>query len=519
MIKTLKVLPHGGINRIFPEHKLVGKETQKVQALENLLSLDGRIQLFSGATALNSSALSGDIKWAKRIYCEIGGDRRRYQFCVSAGKFYKLNEALGTLNQVTIDNSVDPYMETDVYPIDCTMKVAEQVTTYLVDGKNFYKFVPNEAGEWNKLPTKTDVDGNDVEPIFVAEYLDRLAVLTKNRNVLILSKNLDPETLNDATDSVLVDLPSGNGGFPVGLIVFRGFLWIIHEDYIAPLSGSSPSTFGVKPGDVIRGFGSRAPRSIVNLKTHFSFLNSRDNEVYVSGGTVDSTEQLSQELDFKSLVSSVKSNLTTCHLDTTLNCLRIAYVAAGEAALNDEEIYSLDEKKWCGQTRDRYVSCYSQWNGNGDDGRVITGRSDTGKLMWEDESLGFDGSAIHYKLATASYVADEDTGDVQFEEFFLDLKASGNYNIPLAYYLDSRITTSGVEQVNMQGEIINLGLIEISDQNSFLNRAIPFIDYSRGRMIRFEIEENQANRRFELYGIYAKYNTLETKAAKYIYGR
>lgn len=516
----LKVFPHGGLNLKFPEHKIVGKESHSVLELKNLISLDGKIRIFKGASRLNTTALGSDVKWQKRIYYQDSGDRKRFTFCVIGGYMYKLDESTNTLNQVAIDGSYSTQINPDFYPIDATIQVSGIVSTFLVDGKYFYKFNGNAAGSWERLPIKTDVDGNTIEPIYITEYLDRLWVLSKEQNVLIGSKNLNPENFNDATDSILIVTPAGNGGFPTALHVHRGYLFVLHEDYFVPLSGSSPATFGIRPGDVIHGFGTAAPRSVVNLKTRFGFLNSEDNEFYSTGGTLDSTDKtpLSDDIELKNLINPVKSHLTVCHLDKNLNILRISYVLSGESSLNAEEIYSLTEKKWCGQTRDRHISCYSQWHGNGDDGRIVTGRSDTGLLMWEDESINFDSTAINFKFVSASYIVDG-VSEVQFEEFFIDAKPYGNFAIPLSYYLDTRMTTSAYDNVNMQGEIINLGLIEIADQNYFLNRILPLIDRSKGRMIRFQIEQQATNRLFELVGIYANYNLQQTPSSKYIPGK
>ena len=519
-MSTLKINPHGGINRIFPQHRLVGKEVQKVQALENMLDLNGKTAIIGGAARIAQTALPGDIKWAKRIYYKIGGDDKRDQFVLSAGKIYKLDESTGTFNQSLISNSADISLDSNFYPIDCSIKIAEQVSTFLVDGTYFYKFNGNQSGAWDRLPVKLDIDGNTIYPIFIIEYLDRLWCLVKGKNILLGSKNLNPESFDNATDSILVELPSGNGGFPTGLVVINGFLTVIHEDYYVPVTGSSPSTFGVRPGDVVYGYGSRAPRSILNLKTEFAFLNSTDNEIYTSGGTLASTNRLPLSFDIalRNLIDPVKANLTVLHYDSNLRCIRVGYVLSGESLLNAEEIYSLDEKKWCGQTRNRNISCYCQWNGKNDDGRLLTGRSDTGLVMWNDANINFDGTAIHYKWVSASYMSGDETADIEFERFYLDLKSLGNFNIQLSYYLDTRFTTVGTESVNMQGEIINLGLIEIGEQDIFLNPILPLIDKCRGRMIRFQIEGNQLNTKLEFYGLYADYNLQESKTSKYIYG-
>lgn len=515
----LKIIPTGGLNKRFPEHKLVSKKTQMVNELRNLLSLDGRIKKVHGATKLDSTSQPDSCSWAERIYYNDGGDRKKYLFAILDRKMYKFNEGSSSLDQVKIDESMTVQIEDDVYPISTQVKSSGTEITMLVDGKYFYKFEPNEGGLWERLSDKVDADGTTLEPVDVVEYLDRAWILCKDRNVLIGSKNGSPEVFDDASDSPIVVLPTGKGGFPQKLIVHRGFLYVIHEDYFCPLSGHSYSTFGIKPGDVIYGYGTQAPRSVVGLKTHFGFLNADDNEYYTTGGTLDSTDKapLSYPVQIAKLINPFMAHKTVAALDTNENVIRISYVGTGETTLNREIMYSLNEETWCGETRGRNISCYAQWNGHDDEGQMITGRDDVGNLMWEKEQdLNFDGNPIHFKLVTGSYEVDE-TGDVIFEEFFIDAKPTGQ-TIEMAYYLDARFTTRGDEQTDLQGEVFSLGHVLFAEQGVFLQRILPKIDRSRGRMIRFQFEDQVVNKKFELYGIYAEYNTLSNKTSKYIHG-
>lgn len=513
-MSKLKISANAGINRRFPEHKIVGEKKQYVQQLLNLLNLDLKTYLVGGGSRYNTNAISGDIKWSKKIYYSIGGDDLKEQFVVSAGKIWKGNEQDKTFNQVLINNSLDPSLDQTFYPIDAVIKVAEQVTTFLVDGTFFYKFNGNGAGEWEQLTAKTDVDGNTIQPIYIAEYLDRLWVIVKHKNILIFSKNLNPENFNDSTDAGIVDLSPGKGGFPQALIIHNGFLNVVHEDYIVPITGSSVSSFGVKPGDYIYGRGTRAPRSVVGVSEDFGFLNSNDNEFYMFS---DLETPLSYDIKLSELINPVKANFTVAHFDTQLNAIRFSYVLTGEVQLNAEEIYSRIEQKWCGQTRGRNISTYSQWNGRGDDGKLCTGRSDSGILMVNDASLNFDGNAIHYKWVSASYIAAEDEV-CNFEIFELDMKSQENIGLPLQYFLDTRLTTSGLESVNGEGEVYNLGFVNFSEQKTFLNRCNPFIDRRKGRMIRFQIEETAPNRVFEFYGINVIYNKDQRIFSKVLLG-
>jgi len=521
------VAPHGGLNLRFPQHRLTDRKTQKVRRLVNFISLDGVIKKMKGAERYDSTSRGASCTWLKRIYYEDSGDKKRYLFAIIDGKMFRGTDHNQLLNQVKISKSFDSLIDPNVFPLDCTIKVADVVSTFVVDGKNFFKFNGNDGGEWEKLPTKNDIDGNAIEPIDMVEYLDRAFVLVKNRNVIIHSKNLNPEVYDDSTDCGIIDCPAGKGGFPQKLIVHRGFLFVVHEDYIAPISGSSTATFGIRPGDIIHGYGTRAPRSVLNLKTKFGFLNSYDNEYYTTTGTQDGTNEtpVSYEAPLSRLMNLVKAKDTVAHLDTELNCIRISYVPAGGSRLNEEILLSLTEGegrdgggKWCGQTRGFGINCYAQWNGRNDQNELTIGRSDSGLVMFMNRTQNIDGSPMFVDFVSADY-SDDETSELQFEEFWIDGKPTGDFGIPFSYYLDSRLTTVGQQDLEMTGEQINLGLIEIADQETFVNGFRPRIDRSKGRMIRFQITGNLLNRDIEFNTIHVFYNKQFTKFSKTLVGR
>ena len=513
----LNALPHGGINRIFPEHRLTTAEEQKVRELTNLMSLNGSIYKIPGSIRYDS-AKGGFVRWAKRIYYTDTGQRKRTQFQAIGKRMYALDEDTGNVNQVPIDGKLEEtFLNDSGFFRDTTLKIAETVTTYLVDGKDMFKYDGNNSGNWDKILNLKDVDGETIEPIDIVSYLDRAFVLDGIKNRLYYSKTRNPEVFNDSDSAGYIELPPGNGGFPKSLMLFRGYLYIVHEGYITPMSGKTQSTFGIPPGNIIWGFGSTATRSVVNLKNTFAFLNTEDNEYYETAGTLDTTSKvpLSYELDLKSLINPNKADQTTATVHD--NLLYISYVKNGEALLNAEVIYSIIEEKWCGQTEDRHVACYSPWNGLGDKNELIIGRSDEGTIMKTGTGLDYDELPVHYKFISASYLIDHVT-DVNFEYLWVDGKPTGDHQIPLYYYIDTQLTTRGENNVYMQGEVTGVGFVTFADQTSFINQVIPKLDRSRGRAIRFQFEETIKERDFEIFGLFAQYNALGTKTTKHILG-
>lgn len=526
MTHTLTIAPHSGIVKKLPEHKIEGKKEQYLFEALNYIDFDGRLRTMSGNERYDATAKDGLPQWAKRIYYNVGGDDLRHMFAVIGGKMYKSQDINRTLNQVKIDGSLDFTMDVNSVPMDASIEVSGNVITYVVDGTFFYKFVPNAEGVWEKLPIKQDVDGNDIEPIDICLYQDRLFVLVKRKNIILFSKNLDPETYDDSTDAGLIQLPPGDGGYPQKLFVHRGFLHVMHEDYFSPISGNSALTYGVNPGDIVYGYGTRAPLSVVNLGRYFGFLDAHDNEYYLSSGTLDSTQKtsLSDAVQIKFLINPVKANLTCAVKDPNLNCLRISYVPTGEAVCNRELLFSLEEEKWAGETYGKKISRYCLWSGPGDASELLTLRADVGLIMFE--GVGYNLDAIHggasspqrYRFITGDY-ADDYITDCQFLEFFVDARPFGTLTkLPLGYYLDARITTQGLEQITLQGEIINLGLIEISDQNVMFERVLPLINRSKGRMIRFVSDETVSDTSREIYTFYAKFNKQNTRITKWTSG-
>jgi len=522
----LTIAPHSGILKKLPEHKIAGKKEQYLFEAINYIDLNGRLATMPGNERYDATAKTGLPNWGKRIYYKIGDDDYRHMFVTIGGKMYKSQDYNRTLNQVKISDSMDISIDTDSVPFEASMEVSGNVVTYMVDGTYFYKFVPNAEGVWERLPAMTDVDGNTIYPTDICFYQDRFFILVKRRNVILFCKNLNPENWNDSTDAGLIQLPSANGGYPTKLFVHRGFLHVMHQDYFSPISGNSALTYGVNPGDIVYGYGSQAPLSICNLKRYFAFLNSEDNEIYFSAGTLDSTSKvpISEPIDLKTLMNTNKSNLTACIHDPNIDCLRVSYVPTGEAVPNKEAIFSLTEEKWAGETYDKNISRYFLWNGPGDNSELMTLRSDTGLVMFEGRGLNLDAivggasSPQLYRFITGDY-ADDYLTDCQFTEFFIDAKSFGTLTkLPLAYYLDARITTRGLEQVTLQGEVTSLGLIEISEQNILLERIMPLIDRSKGRMIRFQSEEIVSDTTREIYSISVAYNKQNTRVTKWTVG-
>lgn len=516
----LVIAPHAGLMKRLPEHRIVGEKKQYLYEAINYIDLDGRLRTMNGNTRYNSTAVPGLPQWGKRFYYLIGTDLFRSTFAVIGGIMYKGDDGSGTFNRVPINNAFDIQLDSSSVPMDAAIEVSGNVVRYLVDGTYFYKFVPNLAGEWERLMPSVDVDGVTIEPVDVVAYQDRLFILVKNRNVILFSKNLDPENFSDSTDAGLIQLPAGNGGYPQKLIVFNGFLNVMHEDYFAPITGSSAATYAVRPGDIVYGYGTRAPLSVTQVQDFWVFQNSSDNEIYQTSGTLGSTKSvpLSYQVQLGSLINPVKANLTACILDPSLDCIRVSYVKTADSVPNAELLYSINEEKWAGETYGKNIKRYFVWDGRGDSNELMTLRSDTGLFMFEGIGNNIDSGAQQYRFVTGDY-ADNYINDCQFTEFFVDALPTGSdNNMPLSYLLDARLTNGATEQVTLQGEVVTLGAISLGEQNVMFERIIPLIDKSKGRMIRFLSDETVRDTYREIYSFTATYNKQNTRVSKWTVG-
>lgn len=516
----LQIAPHNGLMKRLPEHKIVGDKKQYMLEAINYIDIDGRLRTMNGNTRYNSTAVSGLPQWGKRFYYLIGTDLFRNTFAVIGGRIYKGDDGSSTFNQVPINNAFDIELDHDSVPMDTAIEVSGNVVRYLVDGTNFFKWVPNLAGEWERLNTLVDVDGNNIEPVDIVAYQDRIFVLVKKRNVILFSKNLDPENFNDSTDAGLIQLPAGNGGYPQKLIVFNGFLNVMHEDYFAPITGSSAATYAVRPGDIVYGYGTRAPLSVTQVQDYWVFQNTSDNEIYQTAGTLGSTKSvpLSYPVQLGNLINPVKANLTACILDPNLDCLRVSYVQTADVICNAELLYSINEEKWAGETYGKNIKRYFVWDGRGDSNQLMTLRGDTGLFMFEGIGNNIDSGPQHYRFVTGDY-ADNYINDCQFTEFFVDALPTGSANnFPLSYLLDARLTNGATEQITLQGEVVTLGMISLGEQNVMFDRIVPLIDKSKGRMIRFLSDETVSDTYREIYSFVAAYNKQSTRKSKWTVG-
>lgn len=516
----LQIAPHSGLMKRLPEHKIVGEKKQYMLEAINYIDLDGRLRTMLGNTRYNSTEVSGIPQWGKRFYYLIGTDLFRNTFAVIGGVLYKGDDSSSQFNRVAINNAFDIQLDTTSIPMDAAIEISGNIVRYLVDGTYFYKFVPNLAGEWERLNPLVDVDGITIEPIDIVAYQDRLFILVKNRNVILFSKNLAPENFSDSTDAGLIQLPAGNGGYPQKLIVFNGFLNVMHEDYFAPVTGSSAATYAVRPGDIVYGFGTRAPLSVTEATDYWCFLNSEDNELYFTAGTIGSTSKIaiSHPVNLGALINPVKAHLTACIHDPNLDCIRVSYVQQADSVPNSEIIYSLNEEKWAGETYGKNIGRYFIWDGRGDSNQLMTLRNDIGLFMFEGVGNNIDSGPQHYRFVTGDY-ADNYINDCQFTEFFVDALPTGSANnMPLSYLLDARITNGATEQVTLQGEVVTLGMISLGEQNVMFERIMPLINNSKGRMIRFLVDETVSDTYREIYSFVASYNKQNTRVTKWTVG-
>jgi hypothetical protein len=108
---------------------------------------------------------------------------------------------------------------------------------FLVDGKYLWKHNGNNSNVWEKVKFE-DNEGKAQNPIDVIEHKDRLIII--NEKSLFISKNLDPEVFDDATDSIEIVVGSGKAkNLALGKI--EDNLFILTTEGIYRLAGDTIS--------------------------------------------------------------------------------------------------------------------------------------------------------------------------------------------------------------------------------------------------------------------------------------
>lgn len=477
---------------------------------ENWLSRDGIMTMPRGTDRVVSTTISDLITWTGRYHSiETGVISPKSFIYTQDGKLWIIDNNLRTATEVQSGLSIDAYPKHWLY------KVQTQTKLYLVDGINLYKHDGNNDNTFEKVDIE-DTGGDSILPIDVIEHKDRLCLLSKA--FIYISKNLDPDVFDDATDSIQIIVGSGKGqNFGFGKIPNNDTLYIFNTEGIFALYGDEisavASTFEIRLVDSRRIL---AGRSLVAVENALVFLADDYNIWSFNGNT---SQKLSHDEKLEDFVNRNRTALDKAVATYYNNYYMLSFVETGEATNNLEVFWDAFESK-CEFVRGRNVSCYLYVDPTIEIPFQQFGRSDINMLMWADTGYNFDGEAIKTKLWTKDITVKKGR-NVRFTAFYPEFEPKGARTIDIKYFLDGRLgdTTGDAQwEQSLQGEIRRLGAINIKNQSQFTDMVRPKISYAKGQSIAFYISIEAVDQRCDFKGVGMDYILKEMKNVKTVGG-
>lgn len=488
-----------GLNLTAPPQEVRREQGGSIQCtkLQNYIVRDRKLQKIGGTEAYNSTALTNPINWLTRSYHKRGdGSFRKVAFCMSGGKLYYGDDVAGTLTQVGGIGVFD----SDVYPLSADMQVSGNSILYMFSGEDeVVKYDGNGSFTWE--PTTINADLNRVV-IGGAVHISRMWYWAKDSSVITYSTTLAPEDFStDAGDIVVGEETDST----IKAVAVSGeTLYVFKNNSIWKLYGRTVSTFQFR--QITDKYGLADKRAIYPVGSGFVFMNEYDKELYFIQDTESSITPLTEvDIRLRSIIDHTKIDRVCMTVHDGL--FRCAFKHREDNIYPDTEIiYALNNlgqngsPRWS-MSRGAKINCYSTWQQQGDRNELVTGRSDTGKLMYHNRTKTFDGNAINTVMRTGEIVANEDMV-VEFYDFIVKGKPEMSEDeIFFRYFLNGRYSDRGEEKIDFSGEYFTKGTMKFSKQALFNDRIVPYHAYSMGNSISFEIEEVNTNMDMEIHSI------------------
>jgi len=506
MSRRLTVKFNGKIDRRSPRNE---GDINSPVVRENLLSRNGRVSTIDGTELACDTIFSGVPTWVGRYYTvETGAVSPKTFVYTQDGKIWIINDV--DRNAFVIKES----LKLHAYPKHVLFNIENQTRMYFIDNQYMYRYDGNADNEFVKVDL-LDSDENSVVPVDLIEHLDRLVVIS-NKYVFI-SKNLDPEVFDDATDSIQIIVGSGKG-INLALKKIEDTLFILNTEGIFVLNGDVISavaeTFEVALVDarnIIAG------RTAVNVEKAIIFL-ADDMELWSFDGSTSKMLSYSEKL--KDFINPYRDMLNKAVATYYNNYYMLSFVEHGYGENNLEIFYDTFEDK-IDFVRGRNVACYLDIDPTRELKYQQFGRSDAFKLMYSDRGYNFDGAGIHIRLRTRDITLDKQQ-NARILAFYPELESFGNKDLTISYHLDGRYSapTSGTPTFtqNLRGETKTLGAIYIPTQSNFVDRVRPKINYSKGRSITFDIDTYLLDTKVTLQSIGIEYVGKEVKKTEKVGG-
>lgn len=484
---------------------------------ENFLSRDGVLKKPLGFEKQLDVALSGVPTWMGRYYTvETGAISPKTFIYTQDGVLWFYNQ-LDRTATVAKEN-----LNTNAYPRHWPFKLQTQTIMYFVDGQNLFSYDGNEDFIFTEV-TITDTEGDTINPIDVIEHKDRLFLISEK--FLFVSKNLQPEVFNDATDSIQLVVGSGKGS-NLAVRKIEDKLYVLNTEGIFVLDGdvisAVASTFEIRLVDerkIIAG------RSAVKVEKAILFV-ADDLNIWSWDGIT--TTKMSHSEKIEDFLNDNRQQLDKMTATYFNNYYQLSIVEKGETKNTLEIWWDALESK-IEFVRGRYVSSYLEIDAAkeqiyqqigyssiaGDKGEATVSQN---TIMTTERGRNWEDEPIITRLRTRD-ITPQKGRNVRFLNFFPEIEPIGNFNVLILYLLDGRQsdfdnTAQWIQ--SLKGETHTLGAIEIANQAQTLYRVKPRINYARGTSISFFLKHETKNVRFNLIGITVEWAVKSIKKGRLI---
>ena len=494
----MQIEPVLGLDRVKPVHKLLMTQDGKCKCsiMLNYIARDDKVKKTSGTEAYNSTALTNAVSWVHRSYHKRADNTFvKRTFLFSGGQVYSGDDLTGTLTSRVAG------LNAQAIPLSATIQVSENSILYLFTGEDE---VQSYDGNGSYVWVKTGINVATGKTVVGAvTHLDRFWYWFKNSSSTIYSTTLKPENFTTDSDEIIVGQETDS--VIMALVVGANeTLYIFKNQSIWELYGRTPSTFQFRR--ITDKYGLASKRAIFGVGSGFVFLNEFDKELYFFGGTESSITPLTEDAIRLREILDI-THIRKVAMIVHKGLFRMAYTHMGDNGEQTRElVYPIAEPgsdglpKWS-MLRGTKVYSYSVWNQQGDNNELVTGRSDTGKIMYHERTNQFDGTNIYTQIRTREIVASEDKV-VRFKGFWIRGHPTGMAGtVTFNYYVNARTSSPGIGALAPQGERRVLGSIKISTQELFNNRIIPLHSSSLGNSISFELEDSSVDSIIELHSI------------------
>lgn len=488
MRETVKLTPNGRINR---RTVMTTIKDDEVVIRENLFvngSGKSTNKKFYGSDRLTTTSLGNTpVIWGTRYY----NVNQRVTFFFSSGNLYQQQEGGGT---TTLSPAVFSEDINNISPCSVQMQVSSARLLIFSEGgtTGMFSYDGNISMTFTK---QTAVTLNFVD---MAVHLDRLWGFEEDSEDLYFSKNLDPFNFTDSTDAGVVTVGPRRGAKIQRIMVLNETLFIWKNDSIWALEGKTPSEFRLTEIVSFKGLASRW--SLCMCENGITVGLMSDYEVWSFGGTVSSLQLLTYDLSLSGELSdgnSVQAIINKDKLNTVRavyhNFLyRMSFTESGETQNNLEYIYNFINKT-DSFTRGNSVGCYIHYDRIPDKNELVTGRSDIGRLMYQNRGQNWDNQATNasmtIKLRTKA-VGLESARNSRIRRLWLNPVVGGANQLPINIYKDARVAFSDAttDNFDLQGETKSLtGMLRTNSQDAITSRFIPRWANSKGQNFSFEI--------------------------------